>query len=461
MDSQNFLSGYLGWIITAVLCAVPLLFWINIHPLSVVFQGNFTTVSLAIGQIAGLTGIVMYGLNLIYSTRLRFLENMFGGLNKVFVAHHILGGLALILLCFHPVFLALSRVSFSPKEGALLLIPNGLLPLDALVDNANKFHFEVLQQWAIFFGILAFWGMVVLLIITFFVKLPYQLWLAIHRYLGLAFFFAGLHVLFVSSDTSISKGLKLYLLTIACLGLLAFAYRSLLADVFVRRYRYKVSEVDLSTKGVTQISMVPMAKKLEFKAGQFIFIKFIKSDGRIAKEWHPFSISSSPLDDSLRVSVKSLGDFTSSLPNITKGTIAEIEGAYGKFSHSNFKNRKQIWVAGGIGITPFLSMAKSLPSDDYKVDLYYSVRTKSELVDVQTLLKVAKTKNSNFRLIPFVSEDKKTFLSANFIKKNSASVKNKEIFICGPPAMMKSLKVQFKKIGVSKKMIHSEEFSLD
>ena len=108
----------------------------------------------------------------------------------------------------HPLFLALRYVSTSIRDAAFLLIPHDMVPLTALFDSIHNLHFDVLQQWAIFFGIVAFLGMVILLIFTFFIKLPYRVWLATHKFLGFAFFLAGLHVLFISSDTSRNGALK-------------------------------------------------------------------------------------------------------------------------------------------------------------------------------------------------------------------------------------------------------------
>ena len=105
-----------------------------------------------------------------------------------------------------------------------------------------------------------------------------------------------------------------------------------------------------------------------------------KKDGIIG-ETHPFSIASSPSEDKVRMYIKSLGDFTTSLKNLKVGAIAEIEGAYGKFTYTNFGTAPQIWIAGGIGVTPFLSMARSYDSLSPAVDFVYSVVSRTELLD--------------------------------------------------------------------------------
>lgn len=450
-----------GWMITAIICAISMLLWFRVQPVQTLFSGGFSPIMTAWGKLTGVIGMILYAINLILSTRLRFLENLFGGLNRVYIAHHIIGGLALILLCFHPLFLALKYVTFSLRDAGFLLIPHDLVPIKALFDMNHSMHADVLQQWALFFGIIAFWGMVILLILTFYIKLPYQIWLFTHKFLGLAFFIGGLHVFFITSDTSSSKPLRYYVLFFSLLGLLAFIYRTLMPKILIRRYRYQVSNLVIENPSVAKVVLHPLSKIMPYKPGQFVFIRFVGSGVKeITDEWHPFSISSTPNGGPLEITIKSLGDFSSNLSKLTPGTMAEIEGAYGKFTYTNYKNLNQIWIAGGIGITPFLSMAKSLPNDGYSIDLYYSVKSESELVEWQNLAEIARGKQGRFRLIPFVSDTQKGFLDTKFMLQYSKDFRGKEIFICGPPPMMKSIKGQLIKMGVNKRNIHSEEFAM-
>jgi predicted ferric reductase len=449
----------IGWGVTSILCLIPVVLWLQIHPISTIH--TFPSVMLSIGRITGLIGMVMYALNLVYATRLRFLERFFGGLNRVYIAHHVLGGFALIFLSLHPLFLSLRYVQSSVLQSALLLLPNGLTPLPALFDTSSEYHNIVLTQWAIFFGIIAFWGMVVLLLVTFFVKLPYRIWLFTHKFLGVAFFIAGLHVIFINSDTTKAGFLKYYILTLSFIGIVAYIYRTIFGKILIRHYQYRVDDVKIAGGNVSQIKMTPLGQTMFYQPGQFVFIRFMFSGVKgITKEWHPFSISSGPKDGQLELSVKALGDYTGALTQIKPGAIAEIEGAYGRFTYTHYGNKNQIWVAGGIGITPFLSMAKSLPGTDYKIDLYYSVKSASELINWDTLGEIAALMNGNFRVFPYVGDQMEGFLSAEYIEKTSAGVKDKDIFICGPPPMMKGLRKQFRELSVPGTSIHTEEFAM-
>lgn len=453
------LEHLFGWGVTILLCILPVVLYFDAHPLSQVH--GFAPTLLMLGRVTGLIGMVMYALNLIYATRLRFLEYWFGGLNRVYIAHHLLGGFALIFLAFHPMFLALRYIQTSFTQAALLLIPNGLTPISALWQTSSDFHTAVILQWGVFLGIVAFWGMVILLLITFFIKIPYNVWLFTHRFLGFAFFLAGLHVVILSNNASSSTPLKLYVLVMSILGIAAFIYRSVVGKILIRTYKYRVVEVDAVKGGVVHMKLQALDLPVPYKPGQFVFIRFLDStEVGINNEWHPFSISSSPKDQHLRLSIKALGDYTGKLAALRSGAIAEIEGAYGKFTFTNYKNKNQIWVAGGIGITPFLSMAKTLADNDYKVDLYYSVKTASELLDWRLLNEIAVFKKGDFKIYPFVADQQEGFLTADYIEKHSGNLKEKDIFICGPPPMMAAMRKQLKAKSVPGTSIYTEEFAM-
>jgi predicted ferric reductase len=158
--------------------------------------------------------------------------------------------------------------------------------------------------------------------------------------------------------------------------------------------------------------------------------------------------------------MKALGDFTTSLKRLEPGTIAEIEGAFGRFLPARFDDSPQIWIAGGIGITPFLSIARSFDNNKPQVDMFYSVQTKAELIDQQALEELLPKHFPQFKYHTFINDEQQGFLSATYINEKAGGVAGKEIFLCGPPPMMKALRAQLKEMGVPNSKIHSEEFSM-
>lgn len=434
----------LGWPIVIFLSLLPAVFWFTAYPLHFRFLGptpsrTFSQSVNSIGQLLGLIGMGMFALNFVLSTRLKWLEDFFGGMNKVYTAHHIMGGLSFVFLLFHPLFLASKYIPVAGAESAKLF----LLSTDIAIN----------------FGIIALGLLQIFLILTFFIKLPYQMWKLTHKFLGLAFFFASLHVLSISSDVATLQYLRYYMILLVLLGGAAILYRTILGFALIPREKFIVKEVKSVTPSIWEITLKHASgKNYLFTPGQFIFIGFPGSDG--LEEVHPFSISSQTDGDHVKIGVKALGDFTKKFSDLKPGMQAEIEGPFGRTSYTYYANKKQVWIAGGIGITPFLGMARSLKHEDgYIVDLYYSLIDRSDTPFVSELEELSHN-NPNFRFIPWYSKES-GFLSADSIIKQSEGVAEKEIFICGPPPMMKSIKSQFKKLSVPTRNVHSEEFALN
>lgn len=452
-DYEHWIKTHSGWLLITLFCAIPVLIFLSINPLST-FTDSWYSFFSNIGKLAGIIGFILYAINMLLSIRKAWLEDLFGGLNRVYIAHHITGGIALAVLMFHPLFLAMRYLQTQTLEFvAQQLLLRG-------IDLSATFP-EVQEAMTFNAGIIAFWGMVVLLVITFFVKLPYKLWLFTHRFLGVAFLFAGIHVLFIESDVNNNVWLFWYMAFWITVGLAAFTYRTLLGNIFVRRSPYKVDAIKVIAGNTIAVELTPMEKPIDFKPGQFVFVRFLWSGKEgITKEAHPFSIASAPAEDNLRLYMKALGDYTTSLKHLKPGTIAEIEGAFGRFSYTNFGDVPQIWIAGGIGVTPFLSMARSITPTSPKIDMFYSVVKKEELVDQAALNEFLPQNYPDFTYHSFVSEEQKGFLTAQYIKEKVGSLEGKEIFICGPPPMMKAMRAQLRALGVPNRKIHTEEFAM-
>lgn len=431
-----FIKRKLGWPLLLFFSFSPLLFWgIAVLPLSYRFYDAFSTFE-SLGEMAGLVGITMFSLSLVLSARMEIFEDFFGGMNRVYIVHHILGGTAFIFLLVHPLLLAFSRITISWKTAAQFLLPG--------------------TDWAINLGMTALLCMISLLFITFFVKLPYQLWRFTHKFMGAVFLLGATHSFFVSNAFQKFKPLEYYMFFIFGLGLLAYFYRTLAGRFLVRRHKYSVTNVTMVNPMVTQVDMMPVVKPINVVPGQFIFLYFISSG--VSNETHPFSVSTVSPDGKISISAKSSGDYTQTLKNIKVGDIATIEGGFGRFNYALYKNFNQIWIAGGIGITPFLSMAQHLNDPQYHITLYYSVSTPDEAVYLPELLQLSQA-NPHLQVIPFYTKTMGR-LSAEIIAKQLGDITKFDFFLCGPPPMMKSMRNQLKTFKIKETKIHSEEFAI-
>ena len=427
----------LGGAITILIAITPVLLWLIAMPLD---WDGAQNIFQSLGKLAGLAGMALFAWAVILSARFKIYNRMFHGLDNTYRAHHNIGSLAFILLLLHPLFLTIRYFLISPNSAFEFLKPNLLSPFRAL-------------------GSIALFAMVLAIIITLYVKVSYKLFILAQRTLGLILFLGAIHAVFVggSSLGFNSNGilsLQIYFGILIAIALIVYVYRSIFHGNFAKFYDYKLDDIRKSGS-IYEIVLSPIGDKLNFVPGQYAFIK--QDSKGLLGESHPFSMSSSPNDNKLRFGIKALGDFTSALESAEIGSVFKIDGPYGTFSNKVVKNPRQIWIAGGIGVTPFVSMSSSL-DDSQTVDLYYALKSKKEAFYLEALESIA-SNNKNFKLIPFF-EDKDGFLTAETIFDRSDNLDNASFMICGPPPMMTSLKKQLKKQGVQTKLINTEEFNL-
>lgn len=429
---------HLGWYLIVFLCICPVIIWLSALPISDRFSSSYLILA-SISRISALLAIMTFSLSLITTLRANFLENIFGGLNKVTAAHHMLGGFTLLLALLHSTTLTLKVASVSIRDAANISIP-------------------FLNSWSITLGIISLWCLIALIVLTLYVKLPYDIWLITHKLLGPIFLLAAIHTIFVGSDVSSNGALKTYLIIFTALACITYVYRTVLPQILVKRYRYFVAEAHQLKRDVVRITLRPYKNILAYKSGQFIFVSF-RARG-FSPEWHPFSISSSSTPENITITVKALGDYTKALVNFAPSMVGSsvlLEGSFGRFSMENYSRKKQIWLAGGIGITPFLSMLGDI-RPGYKIDLYYSVKTEDELIDKELLKDYVTACRGALRVFPVIAS-RDGLLNAERIAQTSGDIKHSDILICGPPPMMHSLGEQFYKLGLPHRQIHTEEFS--
>jgi predicted ferric reductase len=432
------LKGKIGVWVIGLLTVFPVIVWLFMKPIDVRFESTFMTWT-SIGQFSGIVGSTFFSLALILSARLHFFEEYFGGLDRMYNMHHKIGVIAFLTLLVHPLTLAFRYMELSYSDAAFFLLPSA--------------------DWGKNFGIISLMLLMVLLSVTFYAKWRYQILKFIHQILGVVFFFGVLHMVFITSDYTNSVILETYMIGLAFIALFAYTYRTNFGSITITRFQYTVKAVNRLDATVTEIVMVPNGERMHYMPGQFIFISFI--DGGLEKETHPFSISSAPADPLLRITVKALGDYTKSIQNLQIGATAKVEGPFGAFNYLYAENARQIWIAGGIGITPFLNMARNIRTNmhtGHVVDFYYSTKSRAEMIFFAELEAISK-EYPNLRIIPFCAEER-GFLTADAVEKESGGLLGKDIFVCGPPPMMRSIIDQCRIKGVPNALIHAEEFKL-
>lgn len=388
----------------------------------------------SVGQVTGLVGTVWLALTLLLSTRWSLVEDLFGGLDKVYKTHHLLGIGSFVLLVLHPILFA---VELLPDWRAFVSI------------------FQLSEQVAMSMGVMGLYVMLFAFLFIALIKLPYHLWLWTHRVLGLAILFGGAHAVLIGSDIAAFWLLKIWMFVWIAVGCLSALYAILFYKLLGPRYFYRVAKVTIR-RDIVELQLEPaMKRQLEFVAGQFISLQ-LKS-AAVSQELHPFSLVSAPGDTIIRLAAKQLGDYTRQLSKVKPGELAVLYGPNGRLGCS--LTPAEIWLAGGIGVTPFLSMAKALQQQQLPKDvtLFYLVRKHSEAVFDRELLDFASA-NPRLKIIIWESS-KQGRLDADQIDKQANLARISGIRLCGPKPMMMSLSTQLQQKGFSSDRIFFEDFA--
>ncbi|MGH3030383.1 MAG: ferredoxin reductase family protein [Gaiellaceae bacterium] len=436
---QRQLAGHRGLLVLVTLCAIPVALWAGAAPLDSRFDGEFRTLT-SLAVVCALAGTSAFALNLVLGARLRPIETLFGGLERMYEVHRLNGEVAFALLAGHVVLILASRATISTSTALDLLRPGA--------------------GWTVFAGVLAFSGMVVAIVLTLFVRVGHELFVYVQRSFGVVFLGATYHVFTTSGARDQSEALNLYMAALATLGIAAFVYRSVLGNLLVRRRKYRVAAVNRLDEFVTEVVMEPRGRPLAHTPGQFLFVNFREPFSEqfppfLRNQLHPFSITSAPDERALRITAKAVGDYTRALRTLEAGAEVVVEGPYGSFS-SDVPNERQIWIAGGIGVTPFLSMARSLNGDPRDIDFYYCVEHAPEAHFLDELNSIARERK-DFRVV-VVPRETDGFLTAERLAREHEDLGRADVLVCGPPAMIDSLRSQLEARGVARERFHAEEF---
>lgn len=300
--------------------------------------------------------------------------------------------------------------------------------------------------------------------------IPYEKLKWIHNITWIGMVFLQVHVLLTYSAQNSLLAFSTYMIYFA-IGLGAYLYHKAYRPWLLANKRYVISEVIQESQDMISLRLQPeKGKMMKYAPGQFGFFTILSPE--IPSEAHPFSFSSSPNDaQGISVTIKRLGDFTERIGGVKIGDPVMIDGPYGKFSYTNYENeRDTVFFAGGVGITPVLSMIKHMSEEnrERRVTLVWGVRTAADIIQKEEIERIEK-EMPNFRCIPVVSADgnwkgKKGNLDRSMIEGilAEAQIENPHtgFYVCGPPPMIESVNKNLQQIGIPKSKIHYELFAL-
>jgi len=378
----------------------------------------------------GSAALIAMGISQLLATRFWGVELIFGSLDRIYILHKWLGFGALVTMLLHDM-------------------------IDADIDNLGPE--TILTEIADTFGEFSLYAFMILIIITVATIIPYRLWYWTHRFMGALFVMAAIHYFYILKPFDNFSTLGIYVGSFCILGIVAYFYTLIPFSWMPGRHKYKISAIE-KTGNSLAVSLTPVKRGLRHQAGQFSFLKF--SGAKLGEEVHPFTISSAPKSDrSLRFTIKEAGDYTRKLDGaLSMGAHVDVSNSHGHFKLHK-KSPPNIWIAGGIGITPFMAWAHSLTPANGNVDLFYCVRQSSEAAHLDELQQLANEK-PNLTLHLIESSRGPRLDAARIANSIDLPLSSMHVHYCGPEGMRDSLRAGLRKAGLKSSRFHFEQFEI-
>lgn len=260
----------------------------------------------------------------------------------------------------------------------------------------------------------------------------------------LAYIFGLFHVLMIMGNRLLSFSfLGLIFGIYSTLGLLADFYIIFLYQKVGFTYLGKIVGIKHLNHDTTEIEM-ELSHPFNYDYGQFAFLKIFQKGFETAP--HPLSISGGQ-GRTLYFTVKNSGDHTKNIyDKLQIGSKIAVDRAYGHMTMEH-GSKQQIWIAGGIGITPFISYIREHPILDRNVRFYYSFRGEENAVYLDLLREYAR-QNTNFDLRLVDSNEN------GYLTLEQEEIPDQTTVRSGPLPMMKALAKQIKKKNLKAKLTY-------
>jgi predicted ferric reductase len=359
------------------------------------------------------------------------------------------------------------------RQIAMVAVAAVLLhPAIIVIDNPSRLGLlnPIGGNWASRMGLLSVAALIAIVVSSVWrerLKIDYERWRLMHLVLGvLAIVAAQLHVSLAGLYTNTTWKQVVWIgMAVIMVGLLM--YLRLLKPAWQRSNRWRVAEVREGRGDSYTLVLEPDGHEaFRFMPGQFAWIKLAGSPFTI--EEHPFSFASSAeRRDRIEFGIKALGDFTRDLDRFKPGTRAYVDGPHGAFSNDRYAAAGYVFIAGGIGITPFLSMLRTMADrgDLRPVTLLYADKNWDDMAFRDEIAELGERLTLD---TVFVLEDppedwdgEEGFVTDEILERRLPDDDLARFYmICGPPMMMDVVQDSLKERGVPQARIQLERFTL-
>ncbi|MCG7852213.1 MAG: ferric reductase-like transmembrane domain-containing protein, partial [Methanosarcinaceae archaeon] len=394
----------------------------------------------------GFVGLSMSGLQFLPTARISFFSDVFD-MDNIYKAHHMLSVLSVLLVFLHPV---------------LLLVNN---PYTLLLLNPFT------APWRAQAGIIGLAALILIAITSVLrkeIKLNYNAWHGIHDLLALVIaVFAVIHLFKVNFYMSNPIMQYVWIFEVIIWGAVTI-YVRIHKPLQIQKRPFVIDQIIEEIPGTWTLSLKPVNHSgLDFNAAQVAWININTSPFTLHR--NPFSISGSAHNKTeLCFTIKSHGDFTSSIGNLTGGETVYVDGPYGNFSTSDPRTQKGlVLLAGGIGSAPVLSILHTLADEGDQRPLYffYGNNDDTQIIFLDEINRLQKKLNLKvFHVLEQASTKIKCesgFITRELLDRELPE-NRKELFFfsCGPLAMIDAMEKHLKAMEIPKNQTTSEKYEM-
>lgn len=394
----------------------------------------------ALSRVLAMTGTAFALFSILLSARIPWVERSIGQ-DRLIRWHRTLGPYSIWMIFTH-VLLVTIGYSMMEQANVVLTFLNITLTMPWMLPALLGFAFIMMIGVTSYRKIRG--------------KLKYGTWWTIHLYAYLGIALSFMHqiqtgAMFVGKPATQALWINLHLVT---LGIVLW-FRVLLPLKVSMRHGLRVERVIVENHNT--ISIVMKGRNLErlgARGGQFFGWRFLTQ--HFWWESHPYSLSASPHNDRMRITVKSLGDHSHRLTELKPGTRVLIEGPYGVFTADHATREFVTLIAGGVGITPVRALLEELHTDA-DITLIWRASTEADLMLRDEVERLAQQFNATIHYL--VGSREQVRLDVVTLAKLAPNIKQSDVFLCGPEAIVEQAVESAKALGVRASQIHAEAFA--
>lgn len=409
----------------------------SIFPVMLTAAGILDAVSM-VSAAAGTLGILLL---VVLASRIPALDRAFGH-DGLIAWHKLLGPWSLGLIAVH-IVASVSAVAFAAADNAVgaavsFVVSDGDLILALL--GALVFALGGVTSWSKVRG-----------------RLPRTLWWSIHLSLYAGIILAFFHQITAGGPFISGFGKAMWIGLYAVVASLVVIYRCARPLMVTTRHGLTVETVVEESPGVVSVWLRGRdLDSLGLEPGQFMTFRFL-SPGLM---WHahPFSVSSPPHGNLMRITVAAAGVATSRMRFLRPGIRVAVEGPHGVLTPVQFGADRAVLVGGGVGIAPLVPLAKEFAARGVATDVVYRVPSEERAPLLGELTELHRAGRIKLHLL--VGPRAYQPLHAARLRSLLGDISQAEIYLCGPVGLTTEVRVAARALGTAPNRIHTELFEM-